>query len=657
MAMATMFPLAVGPGTPHSEREKFKLLKVTAGRDHSRSTALSWLKLGRVHLEGKGTKVDPREALHCFEQASERGEPYGALEAGNLLLKGGPGFRVNRTKSQHLYQVAASSGGVPEAQRRLGELFLTGPPGPGHALALKYFLRAFEIDPIVNASAGMSAARMLQSGLGCEGEKPDNKQALSLLEDAASAGNLGAARIRLAVMYEVGTGGVKKDPLKARGYWKLAVMCDLAEAHYRCGVLTLNGAGFVKSEKAAVNGFRRACRLGFPLAAQRLAALRGPESVKEVAARRVKLKDFLDDHFQQAVLYPWPFYEDEVEQWQVEESEREEKEAANADAARKAKIKAMLSGSGRRQEDKDDEHHKKEEAAWVMPPVLRRQMEKERSELMGCLDAFEQHLPSHYPRAPPPRPDRVRDFFNATGLSGLKLSNVSVQDAVVALNGEGGEGPAFKRGMDGYVNAVEEQQKLSAQLGVQRRTAKPLSTRPKSKGHANLTGLEGKVYTAAASPDRRFVSAAATQQARLGEAKQRSLAAEATRAADVANIAHIARGGGGRATTAASLGGGSSSRRGGGGGGSRGGGSRSGTTHGSSSRRSGDNRRRSNDDDDPPSWMYDKVWMERPLTDPSLVRAVELRMNYGVRLRGGGTGGSRGGMSRGGQGQRASTGR
>jgi len=154
-----------------------------------------------------------------------------------------------------------------------------------------------------------------------------------------------------------------------------------------------------------------------------------------------------------------------------------------------------------------------------LPEVLRRHMEQERSDLMSCIDAFEQHLPGHYAQAPPPPPDRVRDFFKASGLSGLKLANVSVHTAVVALNKEGAEGPAFERGIDGYRNAVEDEQRLAKRLGVQRRTAKPLSTRPKSKGHPNLTGFEGKLYSEKASPDRRFVSAAAAEQAKLGEGR------------------------------------------------------------------------------------------------------------------------------------------
>jgi hypothetical protein len=83
-------------------------------------------------------------------------------------------------------------------------------------------------------------------------------------------------------MYEMGTGGVEKDPVKARAYWKLAITSDVPEAHYRVAILALHGAGFVKSERAAVNGYRRAAKLGFiPQAAQKLVELRGDKAVRE----------------------------------------------------------------------------------------------------------------------------------------------------------------------------------------------------------------------------------------------------------------------------------------------------------------------------------------------------------------------------------------
>jgi hypothetical protein len=46
LAMDAMFTMAMGPGTPHDEAERFKLLKVAAGRDLGQGSAVAWLKLG-----------------------------------------------------------------------------------------------------------------------------------------------------------------------------------------------------------------------------------------------------------------------------------------------------------------------------------------------------------------------------------------------------------------------------------------------------------------------------------------------------------------------------------------------------------------------------------------------------------------------------------
>jgi TPR repeat protein len=131
-AMTFMFPLALGPGTPHSLSDKVALLKISAGRDKGKSSAISWFKLGKALLNGEGTKQDLRYALECFENSADRGEPEAALEAGKLLFKGGPGFSPNHERAKELLERAALDGKVPEAKRRLAELILAGPE-EGHS--------------------------------------------------------------------------------------------------------------------------------------------------------------------------------------------------------------------------------------------------------------------------------------------------------------------------------------------------------------------------------------------------------------------------------------------------------------------------------------------------------------------------------------------
>ena len=723
MALSTMYPLACAPGTAHTDAEKARVLKVAAGRDKGRSSALAWLQLGRLYREGVGLKVDLRQALHCFQESALRNEPFGALEAGKMLVEGGPGFKQDLPKAKQFYELAANSGKVPEADRRLGEWFVVGPP-EGYPQALHYFLEAFELDPIINASAGLSAARMLSHGLGCPGGAPDHPQALRLLQKSAASGKFGPARVRLAVMYDLGVGGVKMDPLKSRTYWKDATLSDMPEAHYRCGVLALHGAGFVKSERSAVNGFRRATRLGFPLAAQRLGALRGERAVGAVEARRAPQKDFLDEKYAVSALYPWPFYDDEVTLHEQEESEREEKEAAAREEKKKAKIQAMLTGAKIKVKPVDPYEFTRP-PPWQLPPPLRAVMDAERAELLRCIDTFETHMPTRYEPPPPPKPDRVRTFFKAAGLSGLKLATVPIFDAVVALNGEGQEGGAFEGSIEGYRNAVFDQQGLDRRIGRTRKSAKPMTVAPSSLGHANLEGFtETHMYSRSQRGDNRFLSAASAEGNLMAAAKAKAAAKVAKLATDKFAVATLAKGldlplnhgrvdrnallmasatghsgteaeadrrrraaaaaggvwlgggGGGDDDDASSEPG--SSQAGGGGFGALTG--RSGSVRGSqtggamgqypsgsvsnpaytarslaggggatgrggagsaaaravtaaqakSSLAAGVLGAR----DMPPSWMYDKVWMERPVEGNSaLSRAVELRRNYGTAPR------------------------
>jgi hypothetical protein len=505
----------------------------------------------------------------------------------------------------------------------------------------------------VNASAGVSAARLLSLGSSAASPVCDLPRALRHLKRAADVGELGSARVRLAVMHDLGVGGAARDPAEARKYWKLAVESGVAEAHYRCGVLQLHGAGFVKSERAAVNSFRRAQKLGFPLAAQRLGSLRGSAAVGQVEARRVVQADFLDAKYYAAVLYPWPFYDDEVAAFETEEAERAVREAAAQAAGKKAKIEALAAGKGTSAAKLAGEAAAAaclgevvaREAPWAFPPLLRQHLDSERAQLLQCLDTFAHHLPSRVGRGPPPKPDRVRAFFaNFAGLGGLgQLATVPVHAAVVALNGQGQEGFAFSGQAEGYRNAVFDQQGLDAKLGVAARTAKPLTTQPlphATRGHPNLEGFELRVYAAAAPPDARFRSAAKAEDDALADAKRRAASRRQQQERDTAAIVHIARNGPppapepGRTRQGTARSHKSASHKSATGSVLRGSSSHGGGGGGKKVIKQGPSlATQVLASDEPPRWMYDAVWMDKPLGNGALARAIELRRNYGTASR------------------------
>jgi TPR repeat protein len=132
MGMSLMFPLAVGPGAPHSYEDKVRVLKVAAGRDGGKSSGVAWLKLGHCYHYGQGVEQDYRHALECYENAAKCENSRGALAAGLLLVNGaerpdGTGFKIrrNRAKALSYYEkAAAGSPPVPEARARLAEYYV-----------------------------------------------------------------------------------------------------------------------------------------------------------------------------------------------------------------------------------------------------------------------------------------------------------------------------------------------------------------------------------------------------------------------------------------------------------------------------------------------------------------------------------------------------
>jgi hypothetical protein len=176
-----------------------------------------------------------------------------------------------------------------------------------------------------------------------------------------------------------------------------------------------------------------------------------------------------------------PFYDDEVEAAAVEASNEDERQREAAAAVRAARVAAMLTG-GKKAGDKAAAGAAAKFAkpvdpdvlVWRLPGALVALLDAEREDLLGVVDTFERHLPKHHEPAPPPPPDRVRDFFGAGGVSGLRLAALPVKNAVAALSGEGGEGPAFTRGVPGFRNTVAEEQWRERLLGSSRKSSRKI---------------------------------------------------------------------------------------------------------------------------------------------------------------------------------------
>ncbi|EOO01702.1 putative activator of c kinase protein 1 protein [Phaeoacremonium minimum UCRPA7] len=98
-------------------------------------------------------------------------------------------------------------------------------------------------------------------GRGMFGAEPDNKEAFTLYQSAAKAGNAAAA-YRTAVCCEIGNeegGGTRKDPLKAIQWYKRAATLGDTPAMYKVGMILLKGLlGQPKNPREAVGWLKRA---------------------------------------------------------------------------------------------------------------------------------------------------------------------------------------------------------------------------------------------------------------------------------------------------------------------------------------------------------------------------------------------------------------
>ncbi|RDW80179.1 hypothetical protein BP6252_04817 [Coleophoma cylindrospora] len=98
-------------------------------------------------------------------------------------------------------------------------------------------------------------------GRGALGLETDNKEAFTLYQSAAKAGNAAAA-YRTAVCCELGNeegGGTRKDPLKAIQWYKRAATLGDTPAMYKMGMIQLKGLlGQPKNPREAVGWLKRA---------------------------------------------------------------------------------------------------------------------------------------------------------------------------------------------------------------------------------------------------------------------------------------------------------------------------------------------------------------------------------------------------------------
>ncbi len=243
--------------------------------DRNPNDAAAMTLVGKLFLEGVGTKQDFGQAEHWFRLAANLGDREAQYALGSMLLQG-RGVAKNRDEARSWFEKAA-------AQEQAGSLYNLG-------------VMAIE-DVTLNAAPTTELMRAAQD-----------------FRRAARAGSSDAA-YALAVLYQQGR-GVSIDPAQAAEW-----MRQCAEAHNVNGmveyaIMLFNGDGVAKDEAKAAKLFLKAAWLDNPLAENRIARIyatgRGlPQDLVEagkwhVLARTAGVNDqWLDDTLKQLTPDQW----------------------------------------------------------------------------------------------------------------------------------------------------------------------------------------------------------------------------------------------------------------------------------------------------------------------------------------------------------------
>ncbi len=186
--------------------------------------------LGMMYLEGgSGLSRNSRRARGHFQEAAQQGHPESQAELGRLFLQG-LGTRKDPKAAKPWIEMAAQQG-VPAAQYNLGLMYLQGRGvGKDPQKAATLFEKAAQQN---YPQALTNLAIMAHKG---EGQPQDQAKARDLFEKAAKHGHT-QAMVNLAQMLEKGQGG-SPDRIKATAWYGTAAALRNSQAMAPHGQLT-----------------------------------------------------------------------------------------------------------------------------------------------------------------------------------------------------------------------------------------------------------------------------------------------------------------------------------------------------------------------------------------------------------------------------------
>ncbi|QHW00873.1 serine/threonine-protein kinase [Spirosoma endbachense] len=232
-------------------------------RDSQFMTPIAINHLGYMYGTGTGTQQDYSEALRWYWKAADKGYMLSLSNIG-ALYQNGLGVERDYQKAREYYERAAAAG-IAKAKYNLGELYTNG-YGVNRNLyeAARWYREGAELG---DASAQYKLGLAYHYG---SGVNRDYSQAEYWYRKSAEQ-RYAEAQNALGALYYFGyIGGKGIDYATARFWYEQAARQNNMYSLYNLGYMSDYGEGVVRDWNVAVDYYKRAARLGYAKAQNRL---------------------------------------------------------------------------------------------------------------------------------------------------------------------------------------------------------------------------------------------------------------------------------------------------------------------------------------------------------------------------------------------------
>lgn len=210
---------------------------------------------GVLRRDGVGGEVDPRAAAELFDKACEKGDAPGCYEAG-VASAGGIGVEKSYKRAAAAFEKACT-GKVEEACALLGAALVEGGDGleKNEARGISLLIDGCKRDDAQACGnlAVLSSRKII--------DDPSAEKRAGWAEKACN-GKYATGCIELALLFEKGLGGKKRDLKQALLYQIKACDLDSAIGCNTTGEMMEKGIGIAKNPERAAESYARACKLG-----------------------------------------------------------------------------------------------------------------------------------------------------------------------------------------------------------------------------------------------------------------------------------------------------------------------------------------------------------------------------------------------------------